>query len=907
MLERNILRFTWLHSRSAQIWILFVVLLSMPTYFMSLDLPKQIVNGPILGQGFETAGVEQPFLRLSWTFSGEEWVLFDGFQLERLNMLFALSGTFLTLIIVNGLFKFYINTYKGRLGERMLRRIRFTLVDRLLRFPIRAFRRIKSSEVASMVKDEVEPIGGFMGDAFVQPLLLGGQAITAMAFIMVQNVYLGLIAIFMIGIQFIIIPRMRRHLIRLGKERQIKARKLAGRVGEIVDGITHVHVNDTSHYERADVSSRLAKIFYIRYELFQRKFFTKFLNNLLAQITPFLFYVVGGYFALQGKIDVGQLVAVIAAYKDLPSPIKELIDWDQQRLDVEVKFGQVIEQFDMEDMLDENLQAIPADAVKPLAFPIEVNGLTVTDDTGTTLLSRARLKIAAGSSLAIVGPSNSGADVLADAIVRLYVADSGSVSFGGVDLSEIGESTIGRRVGYAASDIFLPQGSLRDGLLYALKHQPVSERVYEGPDQLSRQRFISEAEITSNSKLDVDADWLCIDHDLAESGDDLAIHRLLVNVLVAAGLDDDVFNFGLRGEVDPHTNPRFADNILSARKALRSRIDELKLSELVELFDPQKYAEQATIGENLLFGTPVGDEFAPQNLANNEYLRSVLRDAGLEDVLLKKGIELAETTIGLFQDLPPDHEFFNQITFMDAERLPEYAALLKRAKQTGDAELTADDRYMLIELTFSYVEPLHRMGLIDDELQTQILDGRKRFKNGLPESLKDTISFYDPETYNAAASVQDNLLMGRVTHGIARGPQRVFEAMSATLEEMQLRDEILDLGLEFDIGSAGKRLSSVQRQKLGMARALIKQPDLLVLNRPLSALDSRQQAAIVSDVMRYISNQPNQPAVIWVVSNASLAVDFDDICVMSGGKILETGKRETLLNSDGAFSKMLAE
>ncbi len=207
MLERNILKFTWIHSRSAQIYILFIVLLSMPTYFMSLDLPKQIVNGPILGQGFETAGAEQTFMKLSWTFAGEEWVLFSGLQLERLNMLFALSGTFLTLIIINGLFKFYINTYKGRLGERMLRRIRYSLVDRLLRFPVRAFRRIKSSEIASMVKDEVEPIGGFMGDAFVQPLLLGGQAITAMTFIMVQNVYLGLIAMFMIGIQFIIIPQ----------------------------------------------------------------------------------------------------------------------------------------------------------------------------------------------------------------------------------------------------------------------------------------------------------------------------------------------------------------------------------------------------------------------------------------------------------------------------------------------------------------------------------------------------------------------------------------------------------------------------------------------------------------------------------------------------------------------------
>ena len=55
----------------------------------------------------------------------------------------------------------------------------------------------------------------------------------------------------------------------------------------------------------------------------------KFLNNFLAQVTPFLFYIDRRLSGAQGRLDVGQLVAVIAAYKDLPGPMKELIDWDQ--------------------------------------------------------------------------------------------------------------------------------------------------------------------------------------------------------------------------------------------------------------------------------------------------------------------------------------------------------------------------------------------------------------------------------------------------------------------------------------------------------------------------------------------------------------------------------------------------
>ena len=52
-IESNLYRYIWQSSRRDQIWMLVVILASMPTYFMSLDLPKRIVNGPIQGRGFE--------------------------------------------------------------------------------------------------------------------------------------------------------------------------------------------------------------------------------------------------------------------------------------------------------------------------------------------------------------------------------------------------------------------------------------------------------------------------------------------------------------------------------------------------------------------------------------------------------------------------------------------------------------------------------------------------------------------------------------------------------------------------------------------------------------------------------------------------------------------------------------
>ena len=60
------------------------------------------------------------------------------------------------------------------------------------------------------------------------------------------------------------------------------------------------------------------------------------------------------------------MVGVLLAYKDLPGPIKELIDWDQQRQDVQIKYEQVIDQFQPEGMMPEELQAMPDGPPPPL-------------------------------------------------------------------------------------------------------------------------------------------------------------------------------------------------------------------------------------------------------------------------------------------------------------------------------------------------------------------------------------------------------------------------------------------------------------------------------------------------------------------------------------------------------------
>ncbi len=904
-METSLTRYIWSNTRLQQIWILFVVAVSMIPYFMSFDLPKQIVNGPIQGNGFETPGATRTFMHLEYDLPAfGKVVFFDGLELTRFQTLMALSLVFLLLVIINGLFKLYINTYKGRLGERMLRRIRFELIDRVLRFPPAQFKRVKSAEIATMIKDEVEPMGGFTGDAFVQPALLGGQAITALVFIIMQNFWLGMIAAGIVAVQGVVIPRMRKRLLELGRQRQLTARELSGRVGEIVDGIGTIHGNDTSNFERADIASRLGLIFSIRYDLYQWKFLVKFINNFLAQVTPFLFYSIGGFLALQGRLDIGQLVAVINAYKDLPGPLKELIDWDQARQDVQVKYNQVVEQFNVDMLVDPKIQALAPDPVNRLEHSLHAVNLTLSDDSGAPLLRHVTLEIKPGETAAIVGNSGSGAEALAEAFARLIWPEQGRITIDGKDILELPESVTGRRIAYAASDTYFFHGTLRDNLLYGLKHAPLTKVEYEGAKAAKNRWNINEARRAGNPELDVNSDWV----DYVSAGvtgpDDL--FKVVRPVLDAVLISQDILDMALRSTVVIETHADLTDRIVELRQALRKRLKKEDLDDLVVPFKLDEYNPQATVGENLLFGSMRRPMMTNRKLAAHPYFRSVLRENDLYIDLYTMGLEIAANAVELFEDLPPDHPFFQQLTFMTADDIPAYQVLLQKLQGRGIDAASADERTSIIRLSFSYIEPRHRFGLLNSELMAKIVDARARFHKDMPDDLKAVIERYDPERFISSATLLDNVLFGRIGFTQADGSDRIRTILRDLFDRLGLFESVLSIGMDFDVGSGGKRLTNVQRQKLNVARALLKRADYVIFNRPLPALDQRVQDHITHNIMEDLHEEGHAPAIIWVLSNTALANLFDRVIVFDKGTLVEDGTHATLLEKNGIFKELVS-
>ena len=280
--------------------------------------------------------------------------------------------------------------------------------------------------------------------------------------------------------------------------------------------------------------------------------------------------------------------------------------------------------------------------------------------------------------------------------------------------------------------------------------------------------------------------------------------------------------------------------------------------------------------------------FEADSLRDNKLLMKVIEDQGLKPALMAMGVKIAETMVELFADLPPGHPFFEQFSFVSADDLPGAQQLLNRVQRAGLDNAAAPDQQRLVAITYPYIEARHRLELIDAELEAKILGARRAFAATLPAEFRDDIEFYDPQRYNAAATVQDNMLFGRPVYGQAQAAQRIYRLLFDVVKELDLKTQVLSVGLEHNVGTGGRRLSAVQRQKVALVRALLRRTRILILNNALAPLDGGAQARMVAALRREMRGR----AVVLVSDNDGLAAGFDETLVMRDGQVAERKRME---------------
>jgi ATP-binding cassette, subfamily B, bacterial len=164
------------------------------------------------------------------------------------------------------------------------------------------------------------------------------------------------------------------------------------------------------------------------------------------------------------------------------------------------------------------------------------------------------------------------------------------------------------------------------------------------------------------------------------------------------------------------------------------------------------------------------------------------------------------------------------------------------------------------------------------------------------DDLRNQIGFVTQDTNLFSGTIKENLLFVNPT----ATEEEVMDALNkAACQNLLSRAE---KGLETMIGEGGLKLSGGEKQRLSIARALLRKPKLLLFDEATSALDSLTEEEI-TDTIREISQEGNQVTIL-IAHRLSTIMHADRIYVLEKGDVVETGSHESLLQEKGLYYAM---
>ena len=164
-------------------------------------------------------------------------------------------------------------------------------------------------------------------------------------------------------------------------------------------------------------------------------------------------------------------------------------------------------------------------------------------------------------------------------------------------------------------------------------------------------------------------------------------------------------------------------------------------------------------------------------------------------------------------------------------------------------------------------------------------------------SLKNLRNLYGIVTQNVI--LFNDTIKNNIIHGNKNATENDITKAVKSANIQDLVDK-LDYGLNTYIGENGVKLSGGEKQRLSIARALIKNPDILILDEATASLDSESEKMVHSAIDNIIKNR----TVIIIAHRLSTIINADKILVMNDGKIVESGSHNELLKNNGYYKKL---
>ncbi len=302
------------------------------------------------------------------------------------------------------------------------------------------------------------------------------------------------------------------------------------------------------------------------------------------------------------------------------------------------------------------------------------------------------------------------------------------------------------------------------------------------------------------------------------------------------------------------------------------------------------FQQQITLGQLVTFNIYLGMMIWPM-FAVGELINILQRGSA--------SLDRVNETLAVQEDVPDpaapkqadelDSIMFNQVSFRypqaKGKQLADVSALVRSGETIGVVGRTGSGKSTFIKQLLRF----YPAGMGSLEIGGIPIEEQEKRK------VRDWIGYVPQDHILFSRSVKENILFGKPS----ATEDELEKAIRLSAFEQDL--EFLPEGLKTLVGEKGVALSGGQKQRISIARAMIAEPELLILDDSLSAVDAKTEAKIVSNIQ-----QVRQEKTTIITTHRMSAVEHADlILVFDEGKVVEAGTHTELLNTNGWYSQQV--
>ena len=234
--------------------------------------------------------------------------------------------------LVEGAVKLWLNIYRSWVSERAVRDLRRRFGTLNGRTPGAGDRALSGGVEISVILTESDPIGGFVGMSVSEPLLQGGVLISVFGYLTWLNPWMALVSIAVFSPQLLFVPLLQKAMNRRAAERIHTLREVSGGIVGATGGDAALAAAQDAHIDR---------VFRLNMGIFKLKFTMNFLMNLMHHLGVAAVLGVGGWLAVQGRIEVGTVVAFVSGLAKVNDPWGDVVNWYRELTAVEMRYNLV--------------------------------------------------------------------------------------------------------------------------------------------------------------------------------------------------------------------------------------------------------------------------------------------------------------------------------------------------------------------------------------------------------------------------------------------------------------------------------------------------------------------------------------------------------------------------------------